>query len=294
MTTWFVTYKLPVSAKYYFEENIQGKQRFKVSRTQYPDTLRVVAPRAMYPADVRVELGRAGRITGLSRVPRGPDPEIVITYYHPEDAQKATEIFDRFPLQGVLLTVEDNNMVVTIKDYPLQVTRQEVLDLFERVGAICSIVMPDPIARTYANPTNQYVASLRADPIYSDLTVVVGPQRFKVHRAILAKSGAFFSELLTVSGGLNEVTIEGVTDPVLFGDLLDLICGVAMPIDGDRTVKMLQLAVELDITGINWVEILPFIAVTDKSGIQGLVELVYPNPDEVPRSVLANLVPNTE
>ena len=141
------------------------------------------------------------------------------------------------------VTFREGDRDVIISNLPREPIQNEIVPEYSRYG----LLTVKPTFRLDYDP----FSSIWPSGLFSDLTLVVGGQRFDVHRAILASVSPYFLALFTQmkEAGQPAVEIKDV-DPVVFRRLLDLIYGARIEVDGLETLRLLILTERLQIKGI--------------------------------------------
>ena len=129
--------------------------------------------------------------------------------------------------------------------------------------------------------------SLWPSGLFSDLTLLINGESFRVHRAILASASDYFQALLTQMREARQDAIQlEETDPEIFGRLLDLIY-LGLPAEEPLLLEVLVLAQRYQVRGINYEEAIGKIPEFNREEHPILIQLLNRIfPLGYPRSVI--------
>lgn len=82
---------------------------------------------------------------------------------------------------------------------------------------------------------------LRKRDLLCDITLVVENVHFKAHKALLAASSAYFSNMLTAEDQLHQYQLDGMT-PVIFATVLEFIYNARVLVEDGSTENLLAAA----------------------------------------------------
>lgn len=96
---------------------------------------------------------------------------------------------------------------------------------------------------SYQIPGTECLNGLWPSSLHSDITIVVGTEQFKVHKAILALTSDYFSELFQAMAPdrPNKIIIHS-KDSVIFRKITDLIYGYKVIVDDIEGLRFLSMA----------------------------------------------------
>ncbi len=126
---------------------------------------------------------------------------------------------------------------------------------------------------------------LYSSGLLSDVEILIDNQSYKVHKAILSGFSDYFLIYFTRHYPLEtSIRIDNI-DPNLFKNLLDIIYGLPVEIDGLRTLELIKLMEYFNIKGINIDEIVEGVHIDPSEFDQyiNLLSEIYPDgfTDEV-------------
>ncbi len=240
--------------------------------------------------------GRYGQIFDIYKEGSQKGEVVIITFLDQRDAEDAMRDMNGRDIDGRKIRITKVNLqpIIQIDGISPRTTDQDIVDIFERYGRVMNITRSEvSVEDNFYLDISKSFESLRDNPVFSDLTLVVSGREFSVHKIILSATSGYFRDVLESYQSEKILALEDI-DPNVFSDLLDLIYGKGISLQGTKIIPVLELVIRLDVEEINFRELIPLIKVENNIEIyklQDLVKLVY--PEGIPKDIknyLQNLI----
>lgn len=211
--------------------------RARVWSTPDPLTSMIISTVPVPQDSIYRSVTHIGQIRNISRRFGEIEPAMVIQYHDEDEASIAYPIFPE--IEGWYRYSYQIGNTVHYKGEGLPLPEDPVWSQVMTSGGGTSIKYVEaklPELKVAPDFTGVYESGR-----FSDVEVVTDSDRIKAHRVILATASAFFSDITGEFPEAPVIKIEGV-DPKLSRQVLELIYGYRVNIDGIQTVKLLKLA----------------------------------------------------